>query len=724
MQRAAWSLGLLLCAGNLSCQESSALDGSLDAQSELDATSSVDSGEDAGVDLGLPPIDMGLQEDLGFADAGPLDALTLPEQVTLRVTLDGTAVQGATVSQGGLAARYLTNTQGEVTLPITSSIAGNEVILIASHQEARQDWIDVRKGDHGPVEIKLTRFSRQDNLDYEVADPGEPTRRGTTGQCAHCHQTINEDWYSSMHRTSASNPRVHDLYSGVVLSISSASECQQQGGQWLDGLEPGTGNTIKKCFKGDSLLATINPDCTTPNCEENSTHQGDCAACHAPGIKGPRENRGLLEARGFEYSYGVSCDVCHRVEKVNDQGPPGVLGRLGTLRPSEMAPVGPGSDFVPLTFGPSHDSPNNLMGSVQRDHFRQARFCAGCHELSSEVLVPGQSANPQRWPQGILPVQTTYQEWQAGPFAQAAPCHSCHMPPNPGTLNAADMQRVPESAWGLVGGWPRPPGAVRHHSFLGPRTPGNYLLSSALAVFVQKEQQNGTLTARVRVKNVAAGHAVPTGEPMRQVLLRVEAFCETSTLAPSGGQVLPSWAGAIESKSSTQSWQLWSQAQVGDSIRVIHRPGNYLDYSGFGPFGDGRFSAQQKGLLQEDWVDEVRVTAVQNGRVQTDLPLPSGSWAYLIRESRGTWAGAPGFAFARILEDAQGKAMVPHFRAIDVVADNRLMPGQSFETIHRFRSSCSNPRVRARVYYRAYPWWLAEERGWSNPHELMTESIR
>ena len=77
-------------------------------------------------------------------------------------------------------------------------------------------------------------------------------------------------------------------------------------------------------------------------------------------------------------------------------------------------------------------------------------------------------------------------------------------------------------------------------------------------------------------------------------------------------------------------------------------------------------------------------------------------------------AGAAGADFARVLADAQGNTMVPHYQANDVVRDNRLLPYHSASSEHRFElaAPCTQITAEARLVYRRYPPGLARERGW------------
>ena len=79
-------------------------------------------------------------------------------------------------------------------------------------------------------------------------------------------------------------------------------------------------------------------------------------------------------------------------------------------------------------------------------------------------------------------------------------------------------------------------------------------------------------------------------------------------------------------------------------------------------------------------------------------------------------AGASGFAFSKVLLDDQGNRHVPHYRAVDIVSDNRIAPGTHTITEHRFTVSegCDSGSVRANVLYRPIPIHLSQERGWDS----------
>lgn len=656
--------------------------------------------------------------------------------VAVLVKLDGEPVEGAVLTQGGNPETWTTGTDGAATVVLDTTVRGDPA-LMASHPDARIDGVEIDDeylDIDEPLEIALVRFSTTDNLDYVFQDPGDPDHRDTTGQCAHCHIAINDDWYGSAHRQSASNPQVHDLYAGAAAAYATEDDCVAAGGRWWEGVLPGTGARGSRCYLGDGALQALNDCGETAPCDGLAANTGGCADCHAPGIDGALGGRDLLEATGHAYDYGVHCDVCHKVEGVDLDAEPGVAGRLRVLRPSEDSPSAALGEWLPLTFGPYADVLNPRMGSVYRDHFRSAELCAGCHELVMAPAVDGAAADADRWPDGRLPIQTTYSEWLAGPYGDAAPCQTCHMPPDASAGNGADLGVYINEEPDLGTGWYRPVGEVKRHTWTGPRTPDGRMLQLAAALFVEavSDPDSGELVVTVQSKNVGAGHAIPTGEPMRSIVLVVEARCDGASLTATGGDAVPDFGGWLDRKVAGEDWSRWPGASPGDVLRVVARTGDWRDYEGYGPFGDGRFDAEDKGLPVEHVVGFATVLGVAGDVVTLDGALPAGDVVY--RGEAGSWpatgdpisalAGAPGFGFARVLEGPDGARGVPGFRAVDVVSDNRLLPQSSFTTEHRFAGDCEDPDaldIRAALLYRAYPLDLARERGWEAIETVMVE---
>lgn len=661
-------------------------------------------------------------------ETDPPPAPRVDFDLPVHVTLDGLPVDGAIVTQGSTTRAWLTDANGTVVVAVDADVPG-ALYIAAAHPEART-WGEYVPAPGGELRIDLVRYDPTDNEAYEFLHPGTPDLNTNTGYCAHCHRTINEAWYGSPHRTSASNPAVHDLYAGAAAAYADASACVARGGTWAEGIGPGTAAPAWRCYLGQGALVALDPACDLAPCDATATSFGGCADCHAPGIDGQLGGRDLHEATGIAYDYGVHCEVCHHVDRIDAAGEAGVAGRLVLLRPSEPSSSPSFGLWQPLMFGPWADVPHVKMGAVPRDHFEDGSLCSGCHELAQAVLVPGASADGARWPSGRLPVHTTYSEWQASAFGQAGvACNACHMPPDPLAGNGQDLGNLLTAEPDVGAGWWRPPGSVRRHSWLGPRQGAMVDLAAALSL--QTTIEGSEVVASVTVRNVGCGHALPTGEPLRSVVLLVEARCGDVILPAIGGDAVPDFGGTLDRKVRGDDLSRWPGARVGDVVRVVRRTG-WRDYQGPPPFDGALFDAAGKGLPLDEVAGQATIVA-KNGDVATfDAPLPDGDVAYRVDgiglpadgAAITARAGAAGFGFARVLAGADGARMVPHFLAVDVASDNRLMPGAAYTTTHRFASSCASPEVTAVLVHRAFPLDLARERGWTITETVMTLARR
>jgi hypothetical protein len=674
----------------------------------------------------------------------------IPTEIEVFVTLDGVPTAEIHLQQGGGEAMWFTDENGRALVTIDPGIPG-DLHVVAAHPEARQRATDPVEPGRTVYTIDLIRYVPVDNPEYRFQDPGEPRNSPTTSQCGHCHTSINRDWFDSPHRSSARNPRVQELYAGVVRADDEAA-CTAHGGVWAPGIEPGTRETVNRCYLGDGALQYANPQCEDGPCDFDATAYGECAGCHAPAIDGELQHRDLLDAQGIAWQYGVSCDVCHRVESVTPFGGPGLNGSLHLLRPSEPGSPSLGADgLLPLSFGPSYDVPNPRMGIVQRDHYRNGQLCSGCHQHDAAPFPVAGEIDTNRWPDGILPIQSTWREWLDGPFGELVSCNSCHMPPNPGAANTQDVQALGGVALGIPGGWLRAPGEVRHHSWLGPRSDDPRMLRQAAAVFIATERQENQLTARVTVRNTGAGHAIPTGEAMRSLILLVQATCDDAPQPAIGGHVVPALGGVIAERALPESLLDFSQAQPGDRIRLLRTDG-WVDYRGFGPFGDGVFSGPELGLPNEQFVAELIVWQASQGGGPVQLTRTVDADGTPIAPDAGEiaaiaaligradqsllvarpsaipdrdrpmqmWGGYPGFMFARVMASEAGELQVPHYRAVDVARDNRLLPQEDFTTTHIFQVNCEQPVVTATLVHRRFPFWLNQQRAWETNDRIMT----
>jgi hypothetical protein len=429
--------------------------------------------------------------------------------------------------------------------------------------------------------------------------------------------------------------------------------------------------------------------------------------------------------------------------------PPGAGQRLVVMRPSESIDGDPTGAWRQAMFGPLLDVPNPIMGGVYTPKFSTADFCAGCHQQLQKALLPGDSL-AARFASG-LPVHSTYEEWLASPYATAkVPCHQCHMPAYFELQSSADLATDMTSS--ITYGFPRPPDQIRQHIFRSPLrslTPGGpRLIDAALATtLVIDKSKSDKLGVTVTSGNTGCGHALPTGEPMRSLLLLVEASCQNKPLSPIGGMTVDDVGGVrargvigndATAAGNTLVWSAGSKvAQVGSVVRVVRSSGTYHDYDGIGLFAGNQLSAKDKGRMIMDPIARASVTTV-NGTtlsLDTSISVSAGDVVYLgdalalgDGQASRAYAGEAGYSFARVMVDAKGNRNVPHYRAVDLASDNRIAPTKAQQTFHQFAlpPSCkaANATVSVTFLYRPVPLALAELRGWKALDYVIAKSTQ
>jgi hypothetical protein len=104
---------------------------------------------------------------------------------------------------------------------------------------------------------------------------------------------------------------------------------------------------------------------------------------------------------------------------------------------------------------------------VELDIYERSDFCMPCHQLPSKNVVNGS------------PLLNTYKEWLEGPYmSRGVQCQHCHMPD-------------------------------REHTWKGVHDPDTFRQGIEVTQITGRSA-SGTVSVRVRVKNVGAGHYLPT----------------------------------------------------------------------------------------------------------------------------------------------------------------------------------------------------------------------
>lgn len=671
------------------------------------------------------------------------------------VTDGAKPVEGAIVMQGGAGAPAMTTgPDGKYTIAMTRAIPGTTTV-VASKLGYRTAGVELYTLPDGPVDLPLSFITQPDNEGYHYGDPGngEHVHDNNTDYCGHCHMTFVKQFVTSAHAEATKDPFVQDLYAGVTEALVDQASCEAAGGAWRDGIAPGSpGVAKKKCYRGGGVLADLNATCAAgaQACDDPAlaaatkpTRFGRCADCHAPGIEGHVGGRDLHEATGLAFDRGNHCDVCHHIQDVDLTKPPGVGSALIMGRPRDTV-AGPGSKLIQALYGPLLDVPNQFMGGSLQPKFATSELCGGCHEQKQEALIAGQSLNAQRWPDG-LPTHSTYSEWKASSFnTPGSQCQFCHMPPDKsGLKNTLDV--TTEINASITFGFVRPPEQIRQHVFRDPLDGSPRFIDQSLLLTVGGVKNGASIDVTAKVKNTLAGHAIPTGEPMRSLVLLVRGVACGNVINATSGMTVQDIGGSrargvvgvdVTANGAALTWASGAAtAKAGDVVRVVRATGAYDDYAGIGFFASAALTPAEKGLPIYAPVGEVAVITNASGvlTLASALPLQAGDIVFLGDALPPTLvdgdvtralAGAAGYTFARTLLDAAGARFVPHYRAVDMVSDNRIAPGATATTTHTFAlpNGCASAKITATLLYRQTPSDLSRERGWDAKDYVVGET--
>jgi hypothetical protein len=236
---------------------------------------------------------------------------------------------------------------------------------------------------------------------------------------------------------------------------------------------------------------------------------GNCATCHVPaqGLKNPF-NSNPVDAHGIA-AEGVFCDFCHKIQeaRIDDTG-----GRPGVISYSFLRPAN-GEDIF---FGQLDD----VVAGPDAFHplYRDSRYCAPCH-------------HGKFW--NVL-AYSEFAEWQASSYAKRnIHCQDCHM-----KLTSGARRFAVESEGGVV----RDPATLSCHLQFGLNDEAFMRSTVRLASRVAIAGEN--LHVDVSIENVGGGHHIPTGSPMRNMILLVTASDSDGRVLPLlDGERIPDWAG-------------------------------------------------------------------------------------------------------------------------------------------------------------------------------------
>ena len=323
--------------------------------------------------------------------------------------------------------------------------------------------------------IEITKASELEDIMIEVDPINTAFSPGINlhqpSECEGCHPDQFNEWAESPMRKTGLNTWVFDLYDGT-------------------GTAGGMNGFV---YQRDSVHYPANVN-------------SDCSACHSPvhwlktfEIEPEVQTMGSLSDINDDMANGVQCEVCHRAYDVDESMSylPGVQPEsFNLLRHGDTLEFGLLGD---VTF---EDSSGKIMRAAYNPQL-QAELCSACHEDNVDHDNDGEFNDP-----GSLPHETTFTEWKAWRAldeANSEYCIDCHMP-------TTDKDNF------CIFEGDRRPGTIRYHDIRGT-TPE--FLENAVSLEVDSHLSLGDLTVNVNVLNDGAGHAVPTGVVIRNVILLV-----------------------------------------------------------------------------------------------------------------------------------------------------------------------------------------------------------
>jgi len=199
-----------------------------------------------------------------------------------------------------------------------------------------------------------------------------------------------------------------------------------------------------------------------------------CRMCHAPTVVLTGDHTLAQEVT----REGVTCDFCHSLTGID----------LERREHPFLLDVGA------TKYGPIRDAASTGHRVAFSEFHLSSLQCAGCHEYRNAHGVP---------------ILSTYSEWEQ--YRQRGgdkECQHCHMPQVLANIVDPKVKRV-QGAF------------VNLHTMPGGHARDQLVRALEMRIMEVQRTPRGVYV-KVRLRNVGAGHAVPTGSPTRKVILRVE----------------------------------------------------------------------------------------------------------------------------------------------------------------------------------------------------------
>ncbi|HEV2709471.1 MAG TPA: hypothetical protein VGU67_04590 [Edaphobacter sp.] len=169
--------------------------------------------------------------------------------------------------------------------------------------------------------------------------------------------------------------------------------------------------------------------------ESKQAIEDECSVCHMPAVRMADRDAGnhtdvfsRFPLAKFPHgdkaaADGVTCSVCHQIEKEGLGTPATFVGNVKIAQPGKNDER---AEYGPFDIDKGHQtvmhSSTALYRPTKGDQMRDAGLCGSCHTLITSALGP-HGEKIARFPE-----QVPYQEWQHSDYATKQTCQACHMP--------------------------------------------------------------------------------------------------------------------------------------------------------------------------------------------------------------------------------------------------------------------------------------------------------
>jgi hypothetical protein len=209
--------------------------------------------------------------------------------------------------------------------------------------------------------------------------------------------------------------------------------------------------------------------------EQGESARPACLTCHAP-VAYYNNDPKLTQPISRE---GVSCDFCHSIAEVLPGTAEGPQFRF---------------EFGGLKQGALQNSKSPAHLTRFNDLYQQSLFCKGCHEQKNQ--------------NGVSMI-ATWSEWKESPYSEkGVTCQKCHMEKVPGKTVASSVQKSTRNQ-------------ISNHDIAA----GHSLTKRRQALeikIVNVETHRNRIRVKVDLTNTGAGHNMPTGLPVKKIILEVK----------------------------------------------------------------------------------------------------------------------------------------------------------------------------------------------------------